>query len=92
MKKTAHIRVYGIVQGVGMRYSVYRKALSLDLTGYVMNMPDGSVEIEAEGEEESILSLIDYVKNGVRWAQVDKVEVEWRNYEGKYKEFEIRGW
>lgn len=91
MKKSACIYLYGIVQGVGMRYSVYRKAASLKLFGYAKNMYDGSVKIEVEGDETSILSLLDYVKNDVRWAQVERTEITWNNYEGKYKRFEIYG-
>ncbi|MCR4431639.1 MAG: acylphosphatase [Tepidanaerobacteraceae bacterium] len=90
MKKTAHIRVYGIVQGVGLRYSVFRKAAALSLTGYVKNLSDGSVEIVAEGEEKDIKSLLDYLKTGLRWAQVDDVEVIWDGYQGTYKDFDIR--
>ena len=91
MKKYACIYLYGIVQGVGMRYSVYRKATSLRLFGYVKNMLDGSVKIEIEGDETSILSLLDYVKNDVRWAQVERTKIFWKDYEGKYKRFEIYG-
>ncbi len=91
MKKSACIFLYGIVQGVGMRYSVYRKAVSLGLSGYVKNMLDGSVKIEVEGDEAAILSLLDYVKNDVRWAKVERTKVIWKDYEGKYKEFEIFG-
>ena len=91
MKKSACIYLYGIVQGVGMRYSVYRKAASLRLFGYVSNMLDGSVKIEVEGDETSILSLLDYVKNDVRWAQVEGAEIIWKDYKGKYKRFEIYG-
>ena len=91
MKKSACIYLYGIVQGVGMRYSVYRKAVSLGLLGYVKNMIDGSVKIEVEGDETSILLLLDYVKKDVRWARVERTKIIWKDYEGKYKLFEIYG-
>ena len=91
MKKSACIHLYGIVQGVGMRYHVYRKASNLGLTGYVKNMIDGSVKIEVEGEESSILSLVDYVKNGVRWARVEDVEIKWGDFNNSFKRFEILG-
>lgn len=91
MKKSAFIRLYGTVQGVGMRYCVYRKALSLGLCGYVRNMIDGSVEILAEGEERLIKLLIDYVNNGVRWARVEDMQIVWKDYQEKYKRFEIYG-
>ena len=91
MKKSACIQLYGIVQGVGMRYHVFTKASRLGLTGYVKNMSDGSVKIEAEGEEADILSLVDYVKNGVRWARVEHVEIKWDDFKDSYKRFEILG-
>lgn len=91
MKKAACIHLYGIVQGVGIRYSVYRKAESFGLCGYVKNMFDGSVNIEVEGEETLILLLLDYVKDKIRWARVERTDIIWKEYEGKYKSFEIYG-
>jgi len=61
------------------------------LLGYVKNMIDGSVKIEVEGDETSILLLLDYVKKDVRWAKVERTKIIWKDYEGKYKLFEIYG-
>jgi acylphosphatase len=91
MKKSACIYLYGIVQGVGMRYSVYRKATSLGLLGYVKNTIEGSVKIEVEGDETLILMLLAYVEKDVRWAKVERTKIIWKEYEGKYKLFEIYG-
>lgn len=56
MKKTGcHINVKGTVQGVGFRYYCRVSAEVLGLNGFIMNMPDGSVEMEVFGEQ----SLID---------------------------------
>jgi acylphosphatase len=54
-------------------------------------MIDGSVKIEVEGDETSILLLLDYVKKDVRWAKVERTKIIWKDYEGKYKLFEIYG-
>ena len=54
-------------------------------------MIDGSVKIEVEGDETSILLLLDYVKKDVRWAKVERTQIIWKDYEGKYKLFEIYG-
>ncbi|MDI6602091.1 MAG: acylphosphatase [Thermoanaerobacteraceae bacterium] len=89
MKKMAHIRLYGVVQGVGLRYQVYRKAAELGVNGYAKNLVDGSVEIEAEGEEEDILKLIDFVKNGIRYARVEDMDIAWHEYKGEYMGFNI---
>ena len=91
MKKSACIYICGIVQGVGMRYQVFRRATSLGLFGYVKNMLDGSVKIEVEGDETAILSLLDYVKNDVRWAKVETTKIKWGDFKDSYKWFEILG-
>ncbi|SNX54917.1 acylphosphatase [Thermoanaerobacterium sp. RBIITD] len=90
MKKMVHLKLTGYVQGVGLRYSVYRMACNLNITGYAKNLYDGSVEIVAEGDEENIKELIYYIKNGLRWAQVDNVEEKWEDYKGEYSNFDIR--
>lgn len=90
MKVTALIEVYGIVQGVGMRYSVFRKAKALGIKGYVRNRPDGSVEIVAEGYKDNIEKLIDYIRNGIRWARVDDIIVHWDDYKARYNSFDIK--
>lgn len=89
MKKTVYLRITGYVQGVGLRYSVYQKACSLNIKGYAENLYDGSVEVVAEGEEENIKELIKFIKTGLRWAQVDNIDEKWMEYKGEYKGFEI---
>lgn len=69
--------VYGMVQGVGFRYSTQREAQNLGLTGYARNMDDGSVEVLACGEAQKVEQLIDWLKaGGPRSARVDKVLTE----------------
>lgn len=89
MKKMVHLNLTGHVQGVGLRYSVYNMAMRLNITGYAKNLYDGSVEIVAEGNEEDIHELINYIKNGLRWARVDNVIEKWDDYKGQYHSFEI---
>ncbi|MFO7152171.1 MAG: acylphosphatase [Bacillota bacterium] len=89
MEKRVHAVIYGLVQGVGLRYSVLRKASELGLSGYVKNLPDGSVEMVAEGEEELIKELLEYIERGIRWARVEKIDLEWSECQGKYRGFEI---
>jgi len=77
MKTAAHILVSGIVQGVGFRYFVQRRANQTGLTGIVRNLPGGDVEIEVEGEKRLIEDLVAQVATGPRSARVDRVDVTW---------------
>ena len=74
--------VYGYVQGVNFRYFVLRLARSLDLKGYVRNLPDGSVEVVAEGERDRLERLAEQLKVGPRAARVRGVEGQWSDYSG----------
>lgn len=88
-EKVAYIRVYGVVQGVFFRAFTRDWASRLGLSGYVRNMSDGSVEIVAEGSEESIKELIERVKVGPPAASVERVEVKWREPSNAYSGFRI---
>lgn len=69
--------VYGLVQGVGFRYSTQRRAIELGLSGFVRNHDDGSVEIIACGGQLDVDQLVDWLrKGGPRSANVEKVLVE----------------
>jgi acylphosphatase len=82
------IHVFGLVQGVFFRYTTRKLGRKLGLTGIVKNMPDGSVFIEAEGTQEKLNELLVFSKKGPKHAQVEKVEFEFKEYEGKFKGFE----
>ncbi len=81
--------VYGYVQGVLFRDFVFRQATKLGLTGYVRNLPEGSVEVNAEGRRKQLEKLISYLKVGPPMAEVDKVVVNWSEYTGNYSRFSI---
>ncbi|MBX2865133.1 MAG: acylphosphatase [Leptolyngbyaceae cyanobacterium MAG.088] len=70
------ITVYGQVQGVGFRYHTRRKANALKLTGYVINKPDHTVEIVADGPDQQIKALIEWTKSGPERADVSHIKVE----------------
>ncbi len=75
-KKASIIKVYGKVQGVGFRFYTNKKAVELGISGYVQNKSDGSVYIEAEGDETDLLTFIDWCNIGTEWARVSKVETQ----------------
>ena len=62
----------------------------MKLTGYVRNLPDGTVEICAEGEKERLEEMVEYLKSGPPAAKVDRVETDWRRYSGDYPGFGVR--
>ena len=82
--------VYGRVQGVFFRAFVSRCARELGLTGYVRNLPDGAVEILAEGERRQLEKLLGYLKLGPSVARVDEVVTSWSEYTGNYSGFSVR--
>lgn len=80
----ARIIVDGRVQGVFYRHSTRQTARSLEISGWVKNLPDGSVEILADGPEHAVKKLIEWCHKGPPNAVVNNVSVEWEtDYNGK---------
>ena len=77
-----NVKILGLVQGVNFRYYAKIKADELDIKGFVKNEPDGSVYIEAEGENDSLDRFVEWCKKGPRSAKVDRIEVKEENYRG----------
>ncbi len=71
-----HFKVTGKVQGVSFRAFTQRQARLLNLTGWVRNCSDGSVELLACGTEDALASMEAWLHNGSDWARVDQVFVE----------------
>lgn len=83
--------MHGLVQGVFFRAFVHHQAQNLGLTGYVRNLPSGwEVEVYAEGEREKLAQLLEHLRRGPSAGRVDGLEINWGEYQGKYKGFEIR--
>ena len=76
-RSSIHGLVHGRVQGVGFRFFVVRAARRLDLTGSVRNLPDGGVEVLAQGPEEALRRLVDALHHGPMFSQVERVDVKW---------------
>ncbi|ANF22569.1 acylphosphatase [Thermococcus piezophilus] len=79
----AHIKIYGRVQGVGFRWSMQREARKLGVSGWVKNMPDGTVEAVLEGDLERVEALIGWAHQGPPLARVTRVEVKWEEPRGE---------
>ena len=78
------------MHGVGFRFFVQEAAKREGLRGWVRNLPDGRVEVFAEGDEESVHRLEGQIRRGPRPARVEHVDVESEIAAGLEKDFEIR--
>lgn len=80
-----HVLVSGLVQGVGYRYLARKHADRLAVTGWVRNLPDGSVEAEVQGSEAAVHEMLRRLEAGPPGSQVTGLvvtELEPRDDEG----------
>jgi len=73
--KNITIIIKGKVQNVGYRYFALKKAIELGINGFVVNLPDGSVKIEAEGNDADIDKFIYWCRTGPSMDVISDVEV-----------------
>ncbi len=85
-----YLRITGKVQGVGFRNFTQRTARELGIKGYAKNMPDGTVEVVAEGENAQLHVLLARLKRGPRYARVDALDVQERPVTAEYQGFSVR--
>lgn len=86
-----HALVSGRVQGVWFRAYTQRKARELGLTGWVRNLPDGRVEVVAEGPRPQLEALAQWLWQGSPLSKVTDVTVEWLPVTGEFSRFEVVG-
>lgn len=79
--------ITGEVQGVFFRASALEQAQSLRVTGWVQNLPDGSVELVAEGPKYALDELIAWCKQGPPDAKVSEVFITWGDFVDEFKTF-----
>ncbi len=82
-------RVEGRVQGVGFRWSAQRQAARLGLMGYVRNLPDGAVEVVAEGDPRQLDQLRAWLRRGPPGAHVRETRFQEMPADGTYRRFSI---
>ena len=90
MKIRTNVIIRGLVQGVNFRWHTRQTALGLNVTGWVKNLPDGSVQGCYEGEEEAVNALVAWCRRGPDWARVDEVAVNRDEFRGEFDGFEVR--
>lgn len=89
MTRHYNITVKGKVQRVSYRFCTHAQALKGNLTGYVKNLHNGDVYIEAEGKEEDINKLIDWCYVGSPLSKVTEVIAE-ENEVKNFETFEVK--
>ena len=89
-KMQLYVLITGKVQGVGFRNFTQRNARQLGVNGYAKNLPNGKVEVVAEGDKSQLDALIALLKRGPRFARVDSLDVDERSFTGEYESFGIR--
>lgn len=89
MKSRLHLSIYGSVQGVFFRANAQSVASRLGILGWVKNNVDGSVEILAEGDPESLRTLAKWCKKGPSGATVENVKETWGVATGEFSGFEV---
>lgn len=82
--------VRGVVQGVGFRFFVIRRASELELDGWIANRPDGGVECVAEGPAAHLDALLAALSEGPPGALVSDVEARWLLPSGTFTGFGVR--
>jgi len=89
-KKRVHLIIRGKVQGVFFRASTKDKAKELELSGFVRNSEDGTVEVVAEGDEDRLQKLVDWCHIGPELSLVKGVRFDWQPYIAQFEEFTIK--
>lgn len=89
-KMQLFVLISGKVQGVGFRNFTQMNAKQLGINGYAKNLPNGQVEVVAEGDKSQLDALVAFLKKGPRFARVDFLNVEEHPFTGEYKTFGIR--
>ena len=84
-----HVFFSGQVQGVGFRYSTHRIASNYDVTGFVRNLPDGRVELVAEGDTRVLDDFVQQILNAMEH-QISSHTSDTLAAAGNFLNFEIR--
>ena len=85
----ARLIITGNVQGVGFRAFFRNRAIKNNVTGWVKNLNDGSVEALLSGSQENLNKLIEITRRGTPWSKVSNVVVTYSEDQEEYSLFEI---
>ena len=85
-----YILISGKVQGVGFRYFTRQNAMKLGVHGYAKNLPNGKVEVVAEGDKATLDEFVKILWKGPPASRVEDVKVEARPHSGEYTSFGVK--
>ena len=88
--KEAHIMIKGFVQGVGYRKWARKEAQKAGITGWIRNLPDGSVEALLQGDKDTIEKLLNLYKKGPFLSEVEDIDTIWEAQKETFPDFSIR--
>ena len=88
-RRRMHIFYAGRVQGVGFRYTVKTVAAGFDIKGTVRNLPDGRVELVAEGDSAELKAFQQAIRDEGLAGLIRDEQVEWSEAQGGLRGFEI---
>ncbi|GAC1321584.1 MAG: acylphosphatase [Chloroflexota bacterium] len=84
-----HLRIHGRVQGVSFRFHARERAQSLGLTGWIRNLPDGSVEADVQGPADAVSGFVRWAQRGPSGASVEHVDTDTREPDETTRSFRI---
>ena len=90
-RRRAHVFYTGRVQGVGFRYTVKTQAAGFEVTGLVRNLPDGRVELLAEGLQEELEGFLQAIRDAGLAHFIRHEQATWSAAINEFNGFEITG-
>ncbi len=87
--KELHAIIHGKVQGVGFRWTALDYAERYQLTGTAKNLPDGTVEVYAQGSKESLESFLEALKNDTGAARIESIKTHYQEPSRSFEAFKI---
>ncbi|MFH1201325.1 MAG: acylphosphatase [Candidatus Omnitrophota bacterium] len=87
--KQVHVVYSGRVQGVGFRFTVEHIARQINVVGWVKNLPDGKVEVLAQGSDEDLKDLLSEIKAELS-SYIKNEDVSWSDVTEEFKNFRIK--
>jgi acylphosphatase len=89
-KSRVKVIVKGIVQGVNFRYYSQRQATKFNVSGWVKNLPDGSVAAVFEGDEQDVEAMVQWCRRGPPSAHVTELIAQPEEYRGEFSSFSVK--